>query len=71
MPDRAGCVIKQNLKAKVLPESLCVINWQYPQDLNRTVVVLSSHLLLLKSEIPFSVKILEEEKQATVSTLKR
>ncbi len=53
-------------KTKELPEPLCVTNWQYPQDLNRTIIVPSSHFLLLKSEIPFSVKILEEEKNEKI-----
>jgi len=49
-------------KIKNLPESLCVTNWQYPQDLKREIVLPASHFLLLKSEIPFSIKIFDKEK---------
>ena len=45
-----------------LPAPLCITNWQYPQDLNRKVVVPSSHFLLLKSKVPFNLKIIIGDK---------
>jgi len=49
-------------KIKNLPVSLCVTDWNYPQDLEREVLVPSKHFLLLRAEMPFNVKVFDGDK---------